>query len=291
VHDVSKENGALRALISFGALVYLAGLPAPAADLQVLSDVNYVASGGPALVGDSACRLDLYLPASGKNFPSLVWLHGGGLTGGSKSSEAGKRMARRLAGAGIAVAMVEYRFNPVVKYPAYVHDTTAAFSWVRKNISGHGGDPDRIFLGGHSAGAYLALMAGLDDSALAAAGLDVRALAGVVAVSSQTSTHFTVRAERGLGERIVVDDAAPLYHAGKRPYPFLILYAGEDMVLRVEENRLLAAALREAGTSVEERLFEGRTHSTIFTKMADADDVVAAVVIRFVKNAGAAALR
>jgi len=266
------------------ALACMGGLPVQAAEPRLLPDQEYVTRGGPPPAAEKTCRLDLYLPDSGKDFPSLVWLHGGGLTGGSKSSEAGKRMARRLAGAGIAVAMVEYRLNPAAKYPDYVQDAAAAFSWVRKNIPAHGGDPGRVFLGGHSAGAYLALMAGLDDSAFATVGLDLRTLAGVVALSSQTSTHFTVRAERGLGERLIVDDAAPLYHVSRRAHPFLILYAGEDMPLRVEENRLLAAALREAGTAVEERLFEGRTHSTIFTKMAEADDVVAAMVLRFIKN-------
>lgn len=257
---------------------------AQAAEPRVLADFSYVDNGLTAQAERAACKLDLYLPPEGKDFPTLVWLHGGGLTGGSKSSEAGKRMARRLAGAGIAVAMVEYRMNPAVRYPVYVTDAASAFAWVRQNISSHGGDPRRLVLGGHSAGAYLALLAGLDDRFLAGCGLDASALAGIVALSSQTSTHFTVRTERGLGERIVVDDAAPLYHASTRPFPLLIVYAGEDMVLRVEENRLLVAALREAGTGVEERLFEGRTHSTIFTKMADPDDAVAAVVIRFIKG-------
>lgn len=265
-------------------LFCVSGLLARAAESPVMADVPYVTGGDPAWATNPACRLDLYLPPAAKNYPTLVWLHGGGLTGGSKSSDAGKRMARRLAGAGIAVAMVEYRFSPAVKFPAYVHDAAVAFAWVRNNIANHGGDATRVFLGGHSAGAYLALMAGLDESVFRALGVDGRTLAGVIAVSSQAGTHFTVRAERGLGERIVVDDAAPIYHAARRPYPFLLLYAGEDMVFRIEENRLLAAALREAGASVEEKLFEGRTHSTIFTKMADADDAVAAMVMRFIRN-------
>lgn len=259
-----------------------------AVEARVLPDLSYKAGATPATGGSEHCRLDLYLPPDGRGFATIVWFHGGGLTGGSRSTPVGRRLAGRLAQAGIAVAMADYRLNPAVRFPAYIEDTAAAFAWVRENIAQHGGDPAKVFLGGHSAGAYLALMASLDDKYLAACGLAAKALAGVVAVSGQTSTHFTVRTERGLGERIIVDDAAPLYHVARRPFPFLILYAGHDMPQRPEENRLLATALRDAGTSVTDRIFEDRDHSTIITQMDKDNDAVAAAVIEFVKTTGPA---
>lgn len=255
-----------------------------AGEARVRTDVPY-REAAPGVAAPERCRLDLYLPATEENFPTLVWLHGGGLTGGSKSTEVGKRVAQRLAERGIAVAMVGYRLNPAVKFPGYVDDAATALAWVRANIAPHGGDPARVVLGGHSAGAYLALMVALDDRFLRAHGLEPSALAGVVALSSQMSTHFTVREERGVDARLVVDDAAPLFHAGRRPFPFLVLYAGEDLPLRAEENRLFAQALREAGTAVEERSFDGRAHNTIYSKMGDPDDAVATLIARFVKNA------
>jgi acetyl esterase/lipase len=265
--------------------LFLASPTGVAGEPSVLPDLSYRERASEMKDGDR-CRLDLYLPEKGANFPVLVWLHGGGLTGGSKSTDTGRQAARRLAEGGMAVAMVEYRFNPSVSFPAYVDDVAAAIAWVRANIAQHGGNPQRVVLGGHSAGAYLALMVALDEQYLRAHGLDARALVGLVALSGQTSTHFTVREERRLGARLVVDDAAPLFHVGRRPFPFLLLTAGEDLPLRVEENRLLAAALREAGSAVEERVFEGRSHGTIFSRIGTKDDAVAAMIIRFVQNAG-----
>jgi acetyl esterase/lipase len=255
---------------------------------RVIPDVAYLPGDEPDLARRERCRLDLYLPSEGRGFATVVWLHGGGLTGGSKSTELGKRVARRLAELGVAVAMAEYRLNPAARFPNYVGDAAAAFAWVRANIASRGGDPARVLIGGHSAGGYLAMMVGLDASYLAAKGLGPDALAGVVAVSAQMSTHFTVREERGLGDRLVVDDAAPLYHVARRSFPFLILCAGEDLPLRREENQLMVAGLHEAGTPVEARVFEGRNHASIFSRMGDAEDAVAALVVRFSNRARAA---
>jgi acetyl esterase/lipase len=275
-------------LAVFTLLLLLLGLwvsPLRAAEPKVIANVGYRENAEPASVTDSnACRLDLYLPGDGEVRAALLWLHGGGLTGGSRDSAATVRIARRLANEGIAVASADYRLNPHVNFPAYIADAAAAYAWLQKNIVAHGGDDRRVFIGGHSAGAYLALMVGLDDAYLRECGVEISTVAGVVAISGQTSTHFTVRAERNLSaERVIVDDAAPLFHVQKRAFPFLILYAGNDMALRVEENRLLAAALRNAGSPrVDDELFSDRDHSTIITKMGEPDDAVARRVIEFI---------
>ena len=249
------------------------------------ADVAYRPGSMPSGDEPGLCMLDLYLPAGGDGYPSILWLHGGGLTGGSRKTAVSRRVAERLASAGIAVAMADYRLNPAVSYPAYIEDTAAAFAWLRNNIASRGGNPGKVFIGGHSAGAYLALMVALDDRRLEAAGLDDEVLAGVVALSGQSLTHLTVRAERNHGERIVVDDAAPLFHAARRPFPFLILFAGRDLPMRPEENRLLASALRAAGCErVIERSFEDRDHGTIVSWMDRPDDAVAEEVIRFIHS-------
>lgn len=255
-----------------------------AAEAKVMADIVYRENASTDTALANAGRLDLYLPAEGPVRGALLWLHGGGMTGGSRSSAATVRVARRLAEAGIAVASADYRLNPDVTFPAYIADAAAAYAWLQKNIAHHGGDARRVFIGGHSAGAYLALMVALDDAYLRECGVDVATVAGVVAISGQTTTHFTVRAERKVKEeRIIVDDAAPLFHVQQRDFPFLILYAGNDLALRIEENRLLAAALRHAGSArVEEELYPDRDHSTIITKMGEPDDAVAQRIIAFI---------
>lgn len=250
----------------------------------MIPNVAYREAATLAVEEAKLCRLDLHLPPDGNIRAALLWLHGGGLTGGNRDSAATTRIARRFAEAGIAVASADYRLNPQVTFPVYIADAAAAYAWLQDNIARHGGDPRRVFIGGHSAGAYLALMVALDDAYLHACGVEPASVAGVVAISGQTTTHFTVRAERNMKEeRIIVDDAAPLFHVQKRVFPFLILYAGDDMALRIEENRLLAAALRHAGsTRVEDELYPDRDHSTIITKMGEADDAVARRVIDFI---------
>ena len=105
-------------------------------------------------------------------------------------------MGRRFAAEGIAVAVVNYRLSPKIGYPAYVDDTAASFAWVYKNIKAHGGDPDSVFISGHSAGGYLAAMAALDPRYLKEYRLGLDAVAGAIPVSGQMITHATVRKER-----------------------------------------------------------------------------------------------
>lgn len=95
---------------------------------------------------------DLIRPTDEKGFSTVVWFHGGGLTGGSKSFPDG------LLDQGIAVAAVNYHLHPKVKSPAYVEDAAAAVAWVFKNIEQYGGDPKRIYVSGHSASVSRSLM-------------------------------------------------------------------------------------------------------------------------------------
>ncbi|TDU81470.1 alpha/beta hydrolase family protein [Prosthecobacter fusiformis] len=251
---------------------------------QIIADIVYQKGQASAYAAER-CKLDLYLPAVQKDFPTLVWLHGGGLTSGSKDSEKQVALARHFAEEGVAVAMVNYRLSPKATYPAYIEDSSAAFAWVKKNIQEHGGDAGRVFLGGHSAGAYLALMVSLDAHYLEAQGLTPDAICGLIPISGQTLTHYTVRIERGQPkERLMADEASPLFHVCKEAPPMLILYADKDMEMRVEENALLASALRAAGhEKTTTSMIKGRTHSSVAHDMANAGDVGFAEVMGFIQ--------
>ena len=102
------------------------------------------------------CVLDIYIPKNVKNFPTVIWFHGGGLTGGEKEIPEG------LKNKGIAVIGVNYRLSPKVNAPKYIEDAAAATAWVFKNIKNYGGSEDLVFISGHSAGGYLAIMVGLN---------------------------------------------------------------------------------------------------------------------------------
>lgn len=190
------------------------------------------------------CRLDLYYPEKQTNFVTVVWFHGGGLTGGTKS------IPERLKNQGIAVATVNYRLYPGVKCPEYIEDAAAAIAWVFNHIAEYGGSTEKIVVAGHSAGGYLTLMAGLDKRWLAPYRIDPDRIALLVPFSGHTITHMTIRKERGIPDKQpVVDEFAPLWHV--RPdAPPLFLITGdreEEMLGRYEENAYLWRMMKVAG--------------------------------------------
>lgn len=178
-------------------------------------------------------KLDIYFPKDKKDFATVVWFHGGGLTGGDRY------IPNELKNKGIAVIAPSYRLNPAVNSPVYIEDAAAAAAWVFKNISKYGGAPSRIFVSGHSAGGYLTLMLGLDKTWLAKEGLDADKIAGLVPFSPQCITHFTIRQERGIKDtQPIVDSFAPLFHV-RGDAPPLLLITGDrnlEMLGRYEEN-------------------------------------------------------
>lgn len=205
---------------------------------EIKRDVLYRESDGLTEHQRRLCRLDLYCPVTGasengKKFPTLIWFHGGGLTSGDK------HLPDALKNQGIIVVTVNYRLHPKVKSPAYIDDAAAATAWVFENIEKYGGDTDNIFVSGHSAGGYLALMLGMDKQYLAAYGVDCDRIAGLIPYSGHTITHFTVRAERGIEkEQPIVDEMAPLFHVRADSPPALLITGDRDKELlgRYEET-------------------------------------------------------
>lgn len=214
-------------------------------DYRTERDVPYRDASSPGWddYTEERCRLDLYVPAKSRGFATVVWFHGGGLRGGSKSIPA------QLKGQGIAVVAANYRLFPKVTCPAYIEDAAAAVAWTFQHISDYGGDPDLIFVAGHSAGGYLTSMVGLDKRYLAAHGVDADRIAGLIPFSGHTITHFTPREERGIpGQRAVVDEFAPLFHV-RAEAPPLVLITGDrelEMLGRYEENAYLWRMMKVA---------------------------------------------
>lgn len=138
----------------FSALgVFLCAMPAAAQSHTVtfVKDLDYVATSD---YPDGKDRLDLYIPQGVSNAPVIFSLHGGALSMGDRGEES--FVGQRFAAAGYLTVVASYRLSPQVSHPAHIQDAAAAFAWVKRNIRQHGGDPDRIIVIGHSAGAYLA---------------------------------------------------------------------------------------------------------------------------------------
>jgi acetyl esterase/lipase len=224
------------------------------------------------------------VPAGGTGFPVIVWFHGGGMTAGDKGGADQISIVQSLAERGIAVAAVNYRLSPQVNYPAYVDDAAASVAWALEHIGEYGGDPDRVFVSGHSAGGYLAAMVGLDEAYLAAYDQTPGNLAGLIPISGQMITHATVRGERGLpADRPLIDAAAPTHHVSAEAPPFLAIAGSDDLPARAEENVYFIAALTAAGhNDATYREFAGRDHGSIVTRMPETGDPVAAAIVEFV---------
>jgi len=231
------------------------------------------------------CRLELHLPAGRRGFPTLVFFHGGALEFGGLEDPLARAVAARFARDGLAVVPATYRFSPAAPFPAYVEDAAAAVAWVLAHIADYGGDPRRVFVGGHSAGGYLAALVGMDPRYLAVHGVDPSALAGLVPISGQVFTHFTVRQERGLRDarfKPVIDDAAPCHHARPDAPPVLAICGDHDMPTRTDENRYFVALLKAVGHPDAEYVeVADRDHGTIFERMASPDDPAARAILAF----------
>lgn len=190
------------------------------------------------------CKLDVYVPENTDSFTTVVWFHGGGLTGGEKS------IPERLKNKKLGVVAVNYRLSPKVKSPAYIDDAAAAVAWVFKNIGKYGGSTKKIVVSGHSAGGYLTTMIGLDKHYLAAYGIDANAIQKLVPFSGQMITHFEIRKERGIKDtQPVVDEFAPQFHV-RADAPPLYLITGDrnlEMLGRYEENAYMWRMMGLAG--------------------------------------------
>lgn len=207
---------------------------------------------------NSQCTLDIYYPKGVKDFSTLVWFHGGGLTEGQKE------IPEALKNKGFAIIGVEYRLSPKVNAPAYIEDAAAAVAWAFKHIAAYGGNAERIFISGHSAGGYLGLMITLDKTYLAKYSIDANRVAGLIPFSGQAITHFTIRQERGIkNTQAVIDNYAPIFFARADTPPILLITGDPELELlgRYEENAYLLRMFKLVGNKQTRLLrLEGYDH-------------------------------
>lgn len=209
-------------------------------------------------------KLDIYLPA--KTVPGgdvIVFFYGGSWKLGRK--EELSFVANALSKRGYVVVVPDYRLVPQVTYPAFVQDTAKAVAWTYRNIANYGGNPKRIFVSGHSAGAYNAMMVALAPEFLGGEGLSPSIIRGVIGVSGPYDfLPFQYMALHRAFDSAAPDLAStqPVNRAADaRGTPPVFLLAGEAETLVPPENaRNLAAALRKAGKPVQVKFYPGARH-------------------------------
>ncbi len=221
--------------------------------------------------------LDVYLPEK-ETYPVFVYFHGGGLTSGDK--ERHPVLYNYLVEHGIAVVSANYRMYPTARYPDFLHDAARAVAWVFKNIP----NTEGIYIGGSSAGGYISQMLCFDPSYLAAHGIQTRDIAGYVHDAGQPTCHFNVLKERGIdSRRVIVDEAAPIYHiAAEQPYPpMLVIVSDNDMQNRIEQITLLVSTMKHFGYSdgVTLKLMHGK-HCAYVNAVDESDRSIFGEMIR-----------
>ena len=211
-------------------------------------------------------RLDLYAPAGAKGpLPVIVFFYGGSWKEGDKESYGW--VARALAAQGFLVAVPDYRLVPAVRFPTFLEDGAAAVKWVRANAGRFGGDPERIVLSGHSAGAYNAAMLALDPRWLGADRSAVRGWIGIAGPYSFLPLDVEVT-RNAFGRAADLPATQPINFASADDPASLLLVAGKDTLVGPRSSDELQAALRRAGAPVETRVYPNVDHSGILAAVA-----------------------
>lgn len=280
-------------------LLLLATLPSLLAPefAPVRRDVPYARDPAPRQL------LDIYAPPGARDLPVVFWIHGGGWQAGDKSQVQEK--PRAFTARGFVFVAPNYRLLPTVEMTTLTDDVARALGWVHANIAAHGGDPRRIFVMGHSAGAQLAALLCTDQRLLRAHGVPPSALRGCVPVDGDTydlpaiiTTAETRRRAHGqpepksshrakFGTEEQHRDFSAVTHVapGKGIPPFLILHVAEHPDNTAQAQRL-GAVLRTAGIPV--KVFGARetNHSRINAELGLSQDPCTSELWSFVAAHG-----
>ncbi|MCR6643309.1 MAG: alpha/beta hydrolase [Terricaulis sp.] len=221
--------------------------------------------------GEGARRtLDVYAPAAGaEGAPVLVFIYGGGWRSGVKEDYS--FVGDAFAAHGFVTVIPDYRLAPETQFPGFVEDAAEAIAWVEANIAAYGGDPRRIVLAGHSAGAYNAMMAALDVRYAAAAGFDPSALRGVIGLAGPYGFYFNNPViGAAFGDAPDPANMHAISFARADAPPLLLLTGDADRRVPVRASEEMARAAQEAGGQAELIIYPGLDHPGILQALAPA---------------------
>lgn len=231
--------------------LFLANVPAAFNGAAIHEDLSY----GPA----DAQKLDLHVPQNARNAQTIIFFYGGRWSFGHK--EQYRFVADTFLEQGYIVAIPDYRKYPEVKFPAFAEDGAAALAWVHENIAAYGGDPDTLFVAGHSSGAHIAALIATDAQYLRAHNLERDIISGFAGLSGP---YAFVPEAQDLKNMFGPPERYPLMRApnhvdGDQP-PMLLIHGLEDETVVLENAKKLRNAIREKGGVVELVTYEDLDH-------------------------------
>jgi acetyl esterase/lipase len=273
------------------------------ADAGIMEDLNIPYSSLPG-VDPNLLSLDIYRPvASPTNahqgaHPVVVMIHGGGFRGGDKGNVSqGRQKASFFTGHGFVYVSVNYRLSPGVQHPAHVEDVARALAWVIDNIASYGGDPKRIFLMGHSAGAHLAALVTADEAYLNKLGKSPSMLSGIILLDSagyDIPAKLDALSDRPLTrplyegtfgkDRQTWIQASPVQHVkrGKILPSFLVFYTERKPAEAISKE--FVEALQKAEIPAAAVLAKGKSHRTINRDIGMPEDGPSGLILDFLNG-------
>lgn len=280
--------------LTLGAILLSNFATARDADAKVAASVNIeVVRDQSYLEGPNADpikhKLDLYLPAGRKDFPVVLFVHGGGWSHGDKKFwfDLYGKLGRSFAEKGIGVAVTNYRLSPNAKGHDQARDVARAFAWLYRNIAKYGGRNDELFVAGHSAGGHLVSLIASDEQYLRDENLDPKVIRGVISVSGV----YDVRPENFLFKKVFGDgsqdrrEASPITHVKSGLPAFLLIhgdtelpYCGAAFVERFQQT------LQESQVECKVTPIANRDHLTIIARIAEANDPGQQAILEFISS-------
>ena len=253
------------------ALLVLSGCSGPQFINAITPDSGYTQTRDVAF-GDQGLELDVYAPDHIVNAPVVVFFYGGSWKASeSRGRSAYKFVGQALAQAGYVAVIPDYRVYPQVKYPAFLGDCAQAVKWAHDNATAYGGDPARLVLMGHSAGAYNAVDLAVDGRWLRAAGVDpARDIAAVVGLSGPYDflPVRTAELQTIFGPEASRPDTQPINHVDGHAAPMLLITGDKDTTVDPGNSDRMAARVRAAGGQVEVIHYPKLTHPLTVAALA-----------------------
>lgn len=271
-----------KTLLASCAVVLMAGALAACSPLSAVNAVSpksgTQASASISYGAGARNMLDVYRPPAGKLAPGMtagapapviVFFYGGNWIGGSRTDYA--FVGRALAARGYVVVIPDYRLYPQVRYPDFLLDSAEAVAWTERTIATYGGDPQRVYVMGHSAGAYNAAMVALDDRWLGKQGIKPSSLRGWIGLAGP----YDFLPIENRTTRPVFDypytkaESQPVNHVSAGAPPALLIAAKHDDTVNPAQNTgALAARLRTAGVPVREVYYDGVNHASLVASLS-----------------------
>jgi arylformamidase len=278
--------------------------PAPQeVDADITQDLNIPYASVPG-VDPKLLSLDIYRPKSFSNagqqlaLPVVVMIHGGGWRAGDKGNESqGHQKASFFVARGYIYVSINYRLSPAVQHPAHAEDVAKALAWLADHIASYGGDPKRIFLMGHSAGAHLAALVTTDEAYLNELGRSPAMVSGVILLDSAAYDipNKIDNFPEGKFNRLLIENAfgkdreawakaSPIEYVkpGKVLPAFLVFHTHRKSSTAISKE--FVEALQKAGVSAANVLARGKSHQTLNRDIGEQGDGPSGLILEFLRG-------